>query len=151
MSITSLGESVTAQGRNGGVGSVFATDCPSRAVLQHVTSRWGLLILLLLLKGSRRFSELRHGIDGVSEKMLAQSLRALEADGFVIRTVQEQVPPRVEYGLSAIGVEVALHVEALADWIEANLPRIQQAAPEALDGAADTPGVRLDIVGGESG
>lgn len=134
MSITSLEEPIPAQARDIGLRRVLSANCPSRAVLQHVTSRWGLLVLLVLLKGSQRFSELRHRIDGVSEKMLAQSLRALEGDGFVVRAVHEQVPPRVEYSLSAIGIEVAMHVEALADWIEANMPRIDKAAQGTLDG-----------------
>ena len=66
-------------------GDLYNADCPSRSVLDHVTSRWGSLVLILLLKGTHRFSELARGIGGVSEKMLAQSLQALEADGFVLR------------------------------------------------------------------
>ena len=105
-------------------GQVLSTACPSREVLQHVTSRWGLLVLLVLMKGTHRFGELRQNVGGVSEKMLTQSLRALENDGFVLRQSYDEVSPRVEYSLTSMGVEVALHVEALTDWIEGNLPRI---------------------------
>ncbi len=105
-------------------GEVLSADCPSRNVLQHVTSRWGLLVLLVLMKGTCRFGELRRNLGGVSEKMLTQSLRALENDGFVLRQSYDGVPPRVEYSLTSTGIEVALHVEALTDWIEGNLPRI---------------------------
>jgi DNA-binding HxlR family transcriptional regulator len=92
--------------------------------LQHVTSRWGLLVLLVLMKGTLRFGELRQNLGGVSEKMLTQSLRTLENDGFVLRQSYDEISPRVEYSLTSMGVEVALHVEALTDWIEGNLPRI---------------------------
>ena len=112
-------------------GALLVADCPSRIVLQHVTGRWGVLVLLVLLRGAHRFSDLRRAVDGVSEKMLAQTLRALEGDGFVVRKASEAVPPRVEYRLSAIGVEVAEHVDGLADWIEGNLPRIQRLQKRA--------------------
>ncbi|MEK8044811.1 winged helix-turn-helix transcriptional regulator [Ideonella margarita] len=99
--------------------------CPSREVLQHLTSRWGVLVLVaLLLGGTHRFSELRRKIDGVSEKMLAQTLQTLEADGFVRRTAHPVVPPHVEYSLTRMGEEAARQVAELVDWIEGNLPRI---------------------------
>jgi DNA-binding HxlR family transcriptional regulator len=105
-------------------GELFSADCPSRGVLQHVTSRWGVLVLVALLAGMHRFSDLRRKVGGVSEKMLAQTLQWLEGDGFVLRTAYPVVPPHVEYSLTPMGVEVARQVEGLADWIEGNLPRI---------------------------
>ncbi|MCD7098344.1 helix-turn-helix transcriptional regulator [Stenotrophomonas sp. MMGLT7] len=108
-------------------GQVFAADCPSRAVLDHVTSRWGVLALVALRAGTLRFSDLRRRIGGVSEKMLAQTLQTLEADGLVLRRAYPVVPPHVEYSLTALGGEAAGHVEALVDWIEASLPRVLQA------------------------
>jgi DNA-binding HxlR family transcriptional regulator len=105
-------------------GELFAANCPSREVLKHVTSRWGVLVLVALLGGTHRFSELRRKVGGVSEKMLAQTLQWLEGDGFVDRKSYPVVPPHVEYSLSPLGIEVARQVEALADWIEVNLPRI---------------------------
>lgn len=108
-------------------GELFAAACPSRAVLKHVTSQWGVLILCALLKGTHRFSDLRRKIQGVSEKMLTQTLRALENDGFIDRMSYPVIPPRVEYTLTPLGVQVAIRVEALAGWIEENLPAIQRA------------------------
>jgi DNA-binding HxlR family transcriptional regulator len=107
-------------------GELFSEKCPSRDVLKHVTSRWGVLILVALAGGTHRFSSLRRKIGGVSEKMLAQTLQWLEADGFVARKSFPVVPPHVEYSLTPLGVEVAGQVEGLADWIEENLPRIMK-------------------------
>lgn len=114
-------------------GDLFAEKCPSRDVLKHVTSRWGVLILVALLGGTHRFSDLRRKTAGVSERMLAQTLKWLESDGFVARKAYPVVPPHVEYSLTPLGHQVALKVEALADWIEENLPQIMaaQAPPEA--------------------
>jgi len=108
-------------------GELMAPDCPSRAVLQHVTSRWGVLVLITLAQGVHRFSELRRKVGGVSEKMLAQTLQGLEGDGFVARTAYPEMPPRVEYRLTPMGDEVAAQVGALADWIEVNLGRVMAA------------------------
>ncbi len=106
-------------------GNVFAGPCPSRDVLKHVCSQWGLLLLIALRETKvMRFSELRRKLDGVSEKMLAQSLQALTRDGFVERTAYPVVPPHVEYSLSAMGEEVADHVSSLKGWIEDNLHRV---------------------------
>lgn len=105
-------------------GNVLAPNCPSRAVLSHVTSRWGVLVLVVLLGGMHRFSQLRKEVGGVSEKMLAQTLVALEGDGFVLRTALPVIPPHVEYSLTPLGREVAERLEVLVDWIEDNLQRI---------------------------
>jgi DNA-binding HxlR family transcriptional regulator len=108
-------------------GDLFAQPCPSRDILKHVCSRWGVLCLLSLRQGTHRFSELRRKIGGVSEKMLAQSLKALADDGFVLRVSYPVVPPFVEYSLTPLGEEVAEHVATLANWIEVNLPRVLEA------------------------
>nr|WP_329604934.1 helix-turn-helix domain-containing protein [Undibacterium rivi] len=105
-------------------GDLFAEKCPSREVLKHVTSRWGVLLLVALLSGTQRFSDLRRKVNGISEKMLAQTLQWLEADGFVERISYPVVPPHVEYTLTESGTEIAKKVEALADWIELHLPEI---------------------------
>jgi DNA-binding HxlR family transcriptional regulator len=114
-------------------GQLMATDCPSRLVLSHVCSRWGVLVLVVLRSGMHRFSELRRKIGGVSEKMLSQTLRQLESDGFVERKSLPVVPPHVEYRLTPLGEEVALQVENLANWIEHNLPQIMQAQAQARE------------------
>lgn len=113
--------------RNRRKGDLMEANCPSRGVLEHVTSRWGVLVLLVLMEGTHRFSELRNRIGAVSEKMLSQTLRALEEDGFLTRTVYAVVPPRVEYALTPMGEQVAPHVEALAEWIEENMSRVAAA------------------------
>ena len=105
----------------------MSAACPSRSVLDHVTSRWGVLVLLALEGGTRRFGELRRLVGGVSERMLAQTLRSLEGDGLVDRVAYEVVPPHVEYSLTPLGREAAERVRALADWIETSLPRIARA------------------------
>ncbi len=107
-------------------GNVYDVHCPSRGVLEHVTSRWGSLVLLVLLGGTQRFSELVRGIGGVSEKMLAQSLKALEADGLVARKVYPTVPPKVEYSLTKMGSEVAVHLRTLTDWVEDRIPEVME-------------------------
>ena len=117
-------------------GELFSPDCPSRDVLKHVTSRWGVLLLVALMGGTYRFSDLRRKVGGVSEKMLAQTLRWLEADGFVLRKSHDTVPPHVEYSLTPLGLAVGQRVEALADWIERNLPDILDAQ-RLKSGAAD--------------
>lgn len=109
------------------MGEILARDCPSREILNHVCSRWGVLVLVVLLDGMHRFSELRRKIGGVSEKMLSQTLQSLEQDGFLDRKALPVVPPHVEYSLTPLGVEVAKHVDGLTTWIEQNLPRIMEA------------------------
>lgn len=105
-------------------GNLMAADCPSRIILRHLTSRWGVLVLIALQSGTHRFSDLRRKVRGVSERMLAQTLQALEADGMVLRTAFQVVPPHVEYSLTPLGEEAAEKVRILADWIEISLPRI---------------------------
>lgn len=122
-----------------GRGDLYAPACPSRGVLDHVTSRWGVLVLVALLEGTHRFSALRRKVAGVSEKMLSQTLQALEHDGFVRRVVHPVIPPRVDYSLTSLGREVAERVEALADWIEGSLPRILAARAEPKSRPAPPP------------
>jgi DNA-binding HxlR family transcriptional regulator len=117
-------------------GDLFASACPSRGVLDDVSSRWGVLALVALLDGTHRFGELRRRVAGVSEKMLAQTLHALERDGFVLREAFPVIPPRVDYSLTPMGREVARHVQVLTGWIEENLSRIA-AARAAHAGRAD--------------
>ena len=104
-------------------GHLFSEACPSREVLKHLTSRWGVLVLIALLGGTHRFSELRRKVGGVSERMLAQTLQWLEDDGMVDRRAYPVVPPHVEYSLTPLGREAAEKVCGLADWIETSMPR----------------------------
>ncbi|QQA44637.1 winged helix-turn-helix transcriptional regulator [Pelagovum pacificum] len=107
-----------------GRGDLMAANCPSREVLKHMTSRWGVVVLIALEGGTHRFAELRRRIGGVSERMLAQTLRHLEEDGMVLRTAHDVVPPHVDYCLTPLGAEAASKVRQLADWIEVSMPRI---------------------------
>ena len=107
-------------------GDLLDSDCPSREVLKHMTSRWGVLVLVILLGGTHRFSELRRKIGGVSEKMLAQTLQGLDGDGLVSRVSLPVVPPHVEYSLTPLGQQAAQRMESLVDWIEEALPVIMQ-------------------------
>lgn len=103
---------------------VFPAQCPSRTLLDHVTSKWGVLVLLALGVDVMRWSELRRRIEGISEKMLAQTLRTLEADGLVRRIAQPVVPPHVEYNLTEAGQEVHDRLLPLMEWVGANADRI---------------------------
>ncbi|SEP90642.1 transcriptional regulator, HxlR family [Lentzea albida] len=104
------------------------TMCPERAIMEHVTSRWGVLVLQALSNGEAwRFSELRRELEPASEKMLTQTLRTLERDGFVHREVYPVIPPHVEYSLTPLGKGAAGHLVALASWIADNQPEVAQA------------------------
>ena len=105
-------------------GDLLDPGCPTRDVLKHVTSRWGVLVLIALEGETYRFSDLRRKVGGVSERMLAQTLQWLETDGFVSRRAYPVMPTHVEYRLTPLGDEVAERVRLLADWIETNFPRI---------------------------
>lgn len=107
--------------------SVKAPMCPSRGVLEHVTSRWGVLVLVALVERPYRFAELRREVGGVSEKMLTQTLRTLERDGFLSRRAYPVIPPRVDYSLTELGREAAEQVWALARWTERRTPDVQAA------------------------
>lgn len=105
-------------------GELFNANCPSREVLKRLTSRWSLLILVALEYDTLRFSELKRKIGGISERMLAQTLRFMETDGFVERIAYDVIPPHVEYRLTPMGQEVRGQVVGLADWVEMNLQQI---------------------------
>lgn len=116
-------------------GDVMSAACPAREVIRDVTSRWGLLALLALRGNTLRYSELKRRIAGISEKMLAQTLQALELDGFVKRVSLPVVPPHVEYSLTEMGQAVTQQLEGLTDWVETNLAQVMQArAAFALNG-----------------
>ncbi|GGN32516.1 HxlR family transcriptional regulator [Streptomyces kronopolitis] len=101
---------------------VFHTDCPARNVVGHVTSRWGIWVLISLRSNALRFYELRESIQGVSEKMLAQTLRTLVRDGLVWREVEPTTPPQVTYGLTEFGRDIGEPLTELFDRITRRLP-----------------------------
>lgn len=102
--------------------------CPFiREVLTRVGDKWSVLVIVLLGEGTKRFSELRRTITGISQRMLTLTLRGLERDGLVLRTVYPTVPPRVEYALTPLGRTLLRTVKELANWASANRPEIEQA------------------------
>ncbi|PWI44278.1 helix-turn-helix domain-containing protein [Streptomyces sp. ICBB 8177] len=111
---------------------VFARHCPSRQTLEHVTGRWGSLTLTAISDSTVRFNELRRRVDGVSEKMLSQTLHALERDGLVNRRSQGTNPPRVDYCLTPLGHDVVRRLRELFDLVEGRMPEVL-AAREAYD------------------
>ncbi|WP_432832336.1 winged helix-turn-helix transcriptional regulator [Dactylosporangium sp. CA-092794] len=115
---------------------VFAKNCTSRPVMETVAGRWGLLTLAALLEGTHRFNELRRRVSGVSEKMLSQTLHALERDGLVVREVLSAIPPRVEYSLTDGGRRIAVKLTELIDLVEAEMPQIT-VAQERYDTVKD--------------
>ncbi|MFE3588301.1 winged helix-turn-helix transcriptional regulator [Streptomyces niveus] len=100
---------------------VFHTDCAARDVVDHVTSRWGIWVLISLRSNDLRFYELRESIQGISEKMLAQTLRALVQDGLVRREVEPTTPPQVTYGLTEFGRDIGEPLKELFDRITERL------------------------------
>jgi DNA-binding HxlR family transcriptional regulator len=102
--------------------------CPSRTVLDHVTSRWGVLVLLALTRGTLRWSQLRRAVQGVSEKMLAQTLQTLERDGLVRREALPVIPPHVEYTLTPLGEGLVARLVPLVAWIAEHAEEIVAGA-----------------------
>ena len=109
---------------------LFSEYCPSRDVLKHVSSRWGMLLLVALLDGPQRFGELRRKVGGISEKMLGQTLHWLEQDGFVQRTAHPVASPHVDYRLTPLGEGIGRKVGDVVAWIEGNLDDILAAQAE---------------------
>ena len=113
--------------------NLYSADCPTRLILDDVMSRWGSLVIVLLLERSYRFSELAYLIGGVSEKMLAQTLRRLEMDGFVCRKVHATKPPKVEYSLSPLGCELGEHVQPLLHFVHKHATRVLRSRGSAQE------------------
>jgi DNA-binding HxlR family transcriptional regulator len=112
---------------NGFLGNVYSGDCPSRQVLDLIGDKWTALVIGLLDERTMRFSELQASIGGISQKMLTQTLRNLERDGLVTRTIYAQVPPRVEYSLTSLGKTLAKPLAEIRQWAETNINAISIA------------------------
>lgn len=116
----------------------FDRACPSRLLLDRIGDKWSVLVITILGEGPHRFSQLRTRIDGISQKMLTQTLRALERDGMVSRTVYPEIPPRVEYELTSSGRSLTIPLQALTEWAVAHMPdvvRAQRRYDERIEGA----------------
>ncbi|WP_331724317.1 helix-turn-helix transcriptional regulator (plasmid) [Streptomyces longwoodensis] len=106
---------------------VYSAKCPTRQVLDHIAGKWTVLVVDALLDGTLRYTDLARRIEGVSQKMLTQTLRGLEADGFVTRTVYPTVPARVTYELTPLGRSLAEPISALREWTETHINEIERA------------------------
>lgn len=113
--------------------NVYKASCPTRQVLNCISDKWAVLIIGCLLEHDRRSSELRRDIEGISQKMLTQTLRALERDGLVRREVFPSVPPRVDYSLTPLGRSLGQIVDQLRQWSEQNVEEVMEAQG-AFDG-----------------
>jgi DNA-binding HxlR family transcriptional regulator len=107
--------------------NVLDQHCESRQALDRIADKWTCLIVYALVDGPRRHGELRRAIDGISQKMLTQTLRSMEADGLVRRTVLGRVPPAVEYRLTPLGETLKDPLVAICRWAMEHLPELQQA------------------------
>ena len=114
-------------------GNPYERGCPTRRILDRIGNRWTVLVVGALADGPARFSALRRRIEGVSQKMLTQTLRATERDGLVVRTVYPQVPVRVEYALTDSGQSLREPLRALEEWSIQHLGGVM-AAQAAYDG-----------------
>jgi DNA-binding HxlR family transcriptional regulator len=106
---------------------VYVRTCPSREILDRIGDTWSVLIIGSLRAGPRRYTEVARRIEGVSPKMLTQTLRGLERDGLISRTVHAAVPPRVDYELTDLGRSLLQLVSALEDWAETHIEDVQAA------------------------
>jgi DNA-binding HxlR family transcriptional regulator len=122
----SAGPDVLPDGR----GNAFDPDCPTRVVLDRIGDKWTVLVIGALIDGPRRFTALRQHIGGVAPKVLTQTLRAMERDGLLTRTVFAQVPPRVDYALTDLGVSLGGPIAVLTDWAELHVGTILAARDE---------------------
>ncbi len=117
-----------------GAAQAYSGACPARALLDRIGSKWTTLIIGLLGEASEpvRFSEMRRAVNGISQKMLTQTLRDLERDGLVVRTVYAEIPPRVEYSLTPLGRTLDAPLRAVSLWAEQHMADVE-AAQRAFD------------------
>ena len=107
--------------------NVYAAACPTRQALDRIADKWTALIVGLLAERPHRFGELRRKIDGISQKMLTQTLRSLERDGLVDRRVYATVPVTVEYSLTPVGETLTAPLAAIRDWAEQHIEHVLAA------------------------
>jgi DNA-binding HxlR family transcriptional regulator len=122
-----------------GVASVSSACRPVTDILNRVGDKWSVMIVMLLGPGPRRFNEIRRAINGISQRMLTLTVRGLERDGLVTRTVFPTIPPRVDYELTALGQSLRRPIDALGEWAFANRAEVD-AARARFDQAADRSG-----------
>ena len=119
-----------------GQGDLFDPDCPTRLVLDRIGDKWTVLVVLLLSDGVMRFTQLRGRLGRVTPKVLTQTLRRMERDGLLTRQIYAEVPPRVEYALTSLGLSLTEPIAVLGDWAEAHIGQLT-AAQAAYDTSQD--------------
>ena len=108
-------------------GDVFAADCPTRQLLDRIADKWSTLVLIVLGQGPIRFNALKQRVDGVSQKMLSQTLKSLERDGLVSRSVVASVPVSVTYAVTPLGMTLMAAMQSMIDWAETRMPEVAAA------------------------
>ncbi len=108
-------------------GNAFAANCPTRQLLDRVADKWSVLVLLILGDGDMRFGGLKRRVEGVSQKMLSQTLRSLERDGLVTREVTPTMPVMVTYGITPLGRELLSALRSMIDWAETSMVKVMAA------------------------
>lgn len=114
----------TVEGAEDARGDLFAKDCPTRVVLDRISDKWTVLLLLTLKARPMRFNALKRQVDGVSQKMLSQTLRQMERDGLVTRTVEVRAPVSVVYGVTPLGETLVEALQPMIDWAETRMPLV---------------------------
>ena len=123
--------------------NVFSSQCPSREVLDRIADRWTALVILALSQKTMRYGELQRRIDGVSQKMLTQTLRSLERDGLVVRKIHAVIPPMVEYTLTPLGRTLIKPLDSVREWAESHLPELLLARKKSAARAGATADTRV--------
>lgn len=108
-------------------GDVYSQNCPTRLLLDRIADKWTVLLLTTLRDGPMRFNALKRRVEGVSQKMLSQTLRQLERDGLVTRTVEASVPVSVTYAVTPLGGALVSALQPIIDWAESQMPSVQDA------------------------
>lgn len=129
-----------AEAPGAGRGNAFDPDCPTRVVLDRIGDKWTVLVIGALAGGPLRFTELRARVGGVAPKVLTQTVRAMERDGLLTRTVFAQVPPRVDYALTELGISLGGPIAVLTDWAETHVSTILAARDEFVAQEASVAG-----------
>ena len=120
-------DNITEKGMQKEVASAFQAQCPTRLVLNRIADKWTVLVVILLESDVKRFSQLRREIEGISQKMLTQTLRGLERDGLATRKVYATVPPHVEYALTPLGHTLKDLLHEIKIWSETNIEAVLKA------------------------
>jgi DNA-binding HxlR family transcriptional regulator len=110
--------------------NIYSVECPTRQILDLIANRWSVLVIGCLSDGVLRFTDIKHRVGGISQKMLTQTLRQLERNGILTRTVYAEVPPRVEYALTPLGQTLHGLVGAIYDWADNHIDEVTQAQQE---------------------